>query len=289
MMLVLKGRGWCRKGETVRFDVNLSILFTELDPLRRPEAAHRAGFDAVESWWPFTVAVPTDAEVDRFVLAVGNAGVALVALNFFAGAMTAGERGVLSHPNRSREFRDSVDVAAGIGDRLGCRAFNALYGNRLEDVSIVAQDAAALENLAYAACALSRIDGTVLIEPLSAMPRYPLRAADEVFRLIDRVREDGVENLQLLFDLYHLTINGDDPDVVLDSSPHRIGHVQVADAPGRREPGTGEIDFAHYFDRLRAVGYPGHIGLEYHPSAASADSFGWIDEYTRSLPEGTGT
>lgn len=261
----------------MRYDVNLSILFTELDLFQRPAAAKAAGFDAVEFWWPFPAAVPPDAEVDRFVRAVEDAGVSLVGLNFFAGDMAAGERGVLSHPGSSREFADNVDVAVGIGQRLGCRAFNALYGNRIDGVDTATQDATATENLAYAARALTKIHGTVLVEPLSGAPRYPFRTAGEVLTLIDRLRGDtGVDNVRLLFDIYHLTVNGDDLDAVLETSADRIGHVQIADAPGRQEPGTGEIDFAHYFDRLRAAGYPGHIGLEYRPSGASVDSFGWI-------------
>lgn len=261
----------------MRYDVNLSILFTEFDVLDRPAAAKAAGFDAVEFWWPFPAAVPSDAEVDRFVAAIDDAGVALVGLNFFAGDMAAGERGVLSDPARSREFAENVDVAVGIGERLGCRAFNALYGNRIDGVDPTVQDATATESLVHAAQALTRINGTVLIEPLSGSPRYPFATAGEVLALIDRLQGSaGVDNLRLLFDIYHLTVNGDDLDAVLDTRPEEIGHVQIADAPGRQEPGTGEIDFAHYFDRLRAVGYPGHIGLEYRPSGASVDSFGWI-------------
>jgi len=100
---------------TIRFDVNLSILFTELPLLERPAAAKQAGFDAVEFWWPWPVAVPSDADVDRFVAAVTDAGVQLVGLNFFAGDMAGGDRGLVSWPSRSGEFRDNVDVTVGIG------------------------------------------------------------------------------------------------------------------------------------------------------------------------------
>jgi hydroxypyruvate isomerase len=259
-----------------RYDVNLSILFTELDLLDRPAAAKAAGFDKVEFWWPFPVAVPTDGEVDRFVRAISDAGVSLVGLNFFAGDMPAGDRGVLSNPNRAGEFADNVDVVIGIGERLGCRAFNALYGNRIDGIDAAAQDAVATESLVGAAKVAARIDGTVLIEPVSGMPTYPLKTAADALAVIDRVHAAGVDNLRLLYDLYHLTVNGDDPDAVIDQHARTIGHVQIADAPGRNEPGTGEIDFEHYFDKLDAAGYTGHIGLEYKPSGASADSFDWI-------------
>jgi hydroxypyruvate isomerase len=262
--------------QPIRYDVNLSILFTEHDILRRPAAAKDAGFDAVEYWWPFPEAVPADAEVEKFVRAIEDAGVSLVGLNFFAGDMAAGERGVLSQPNRSREFTDNIEIAVGIGERLGCRAFNALYGNRVDGVDASEQDAVAVRNLALAAEVAARIDGIVLVEPISGAPHYPLRTAADALAVLDRVQhETGHDNLRLLFDLYHLTVNGDDPDGVLDRYVDRIGHVQIADAPGRHEPGTGEIDFAHYLGRLRA-GYAGYVGLEYKPSGISSDSFGWI-------------
>ncbi|MDR7302538.1 hydroxypyruvate isomerase family protein [Haloactinomyces albus] len=260
-----------------RYDVNLSILFTELEIAQRPAAAKEAGFDAVEFWWPFSEPVPSDSEVDKFVRAVDEAGVSLVGLNFFAGDMPAGERGVLSHPGRSREFTDNVDVAVGIGARLGCTAFNALYGNRLDETEPSVQDATATENLVRAAQAAARIDGTVLIEPVSGTPSYPLKTASDAFTVIDRVHSEGnVDNLRLLFDLYHLVTNGDDPDAVIDSRGSEIGHVQIADAPGRNEPGTGRVDFEHYFGKLHAAGYRGDIGLEYKASGATTDSFGWI-------------
>src|SRR4029453_13715628 len=159
------------------YEVNCSILFTELPLLERPAAAKEAGFDAVESWWPFAVAVPADGEVEAFVRAAGDAGVRLVGLNFFAGDMPGGDRGLVSWPARSAEFRDNVEVTIGIGERLGCRAFNALYGNRVDDADPAAQDELATENLALAGRAAARIGGTVLVEPVSGADRSPPRAA----------------------------------------------------------------------------------------------------------------
>jgi hydroxypyruvate isomerase len=157
-----------------RYAVNLSMLFTELPLLARPAAARAAGFDAVEFWWPFTTAVPADTEVDAFVRTIQDAGVQLIGLNFFAGDMPGGDRGLVSWPARSGEFTDNVDVTIGIGQRLGCTAFNALYGNRVDDSTPEAQDEVAAENLAVAAAAAARIGGVVLVEPVSGAPRYPL-------------------------------------------------------------------------------------------------------------------
>jgi hydroxypyruvate isomerase len=261
----------------LQYEVNCSILFTELPLLERPAAAKQAGFDAVEFWWPFPVAVPSDSDVDAFVRAVRDAGVRLVGLNFSAGDMPGGDRGLVSWPARSSEFRDNVDVTVGIGEQLGCRAFNALYGNRVDDARPEEQDALAVENLALAGRAASRAGGTVLVEPVSGAPRYPLLTAADAVGVIDRVAEEtGVTDLGFLCDLYHLAVNGEDLDRVIATYGSRVAHVQIADAPGRHEPGTGELDLDRYLGRLADVGYDGWVGLEYVPSAASADSFGWL-------------
>ena len=266
-----------------KFDVNLSILFTELPLHERPGAARSAGFDAVEFWWPFAVAVPGDREVDAFVRAIQDAGVALVGLNFFAGDMPGGDRGLVSWPARGAEFRDNVEATAGIGERLGCRAFNALYGNRVDDATPQEQDDLAVEHLALAAAATGRIGGMVLVEPVSGAPRYPLRTAADAVGVIDRVqRETGAANLRLLCDLYHLAVNGDDLDKVVERYADRVGHVQIADAPGRHEPGAGSLDLDRHLAALAAAGYDGYVGLEYSPSGASADSFGWLPLEQRS-------
>lgn len=274
----------------LRHAVNCSILFTELPLLERPAAAREAGFEAVEFWWPFAEAVPADADVDAFVTAIRDAGVQLVGLNFFAGDMPGGDRGLVSWPKRSGEFRDNVDVTVGIGEQLGCRAFNALYGNRLEavgdgDIAAREQDELAVENLALAGRVAARIDATVLVEPVSGAERYPLRTAADVLAVIDRVRAaSGVQNLGLLADLYHLAVNGDDVDRVIAEHTDRIAHVQIADAPGRNEPGTGSLPLAAQLAALEANGYGGWVSLEYKPATSTNDSFGWLPQSRRGLP-----
>jgi hydroxypyruvate isomerase len=266
-----------------RYEVNLSILYTELPLLERPAAAKEAGFNAVEFWWPFPAAVPSDTEADAFVSAVQGAGVALAGLNFFAGDMPGGDRGLVSWPGRESEFRDNVEATVGLGERLGCQAFNALYGNRLDDAAPAAQDELAVENLALAGRAAARIGGTVLVEPVSGAPRYPLLTAADAVAVMDRVvRETSVGNLGFLCDLYHLAVNGDDLDAVIDAHASQIAHVQIADAPGRHEPGTGDLDVERYLRKLDAAGYGGWVGLEYKPSGASADSFSWLPRERRA-------
>ena len=276
------------------YTVNCSMLFTELPVLERPHAARAAGFDAVEFWWPFDSPTPADAEVAAFTGAIQEAGVRLSGLNFAAGDMPAGDRGILSDPAMTAAFRDNVHIAVGIAETLGTRAFNALYGNRGENVSPAAQDEAASANLALAGAAAQRIGAIVLIEPVSGAPRYPIKTAADAVGVIDRVRDEhGTANLRLLADLYHLSVNGDDVRAAIGVHRDRIGHVQIADAPGRGEPGTGDLPLGSYLDDLLAGGYRGYIGLEYKPTRS--DTFDWLPRADRgadsvraeSLPQDT--
>ncbi len=259
--------------------VNASILFTELPLLSRFPAIKDAGFDAVELWWPFATAVPDDREVTDLQRAIEDAGLSLVSLNLYAGDMPGGERGILSWPGRAADVRGNVAAVLEIARRTGCRHFNALYGQRLDGVAAAAQDEAATENLAYAARTLAELGGQLLIESLTAGENgaYPLLTAADSVAVIDRVRaESGANNLSLLLDTYHLTNNGDDLAAVITQYGDRIGHVQVADAPGRAQPGTGSIDFDAVFTRLAERGYSGYVSCEYRPVGPSGSSFGWI-------------
>ena len=256
------------------YTVNCSILLTDLPLLERPAAAKAAGFDAVEFWWPFDTSVPADRDVDAFVRAVEDAGVQLSGLNFNAGNMPGGDRGLVSWPARSQEFADNLDVVAGIGERTGCRAFNALYGNRQEGVSPSVQDELGVENLARAGRAVARIGGTVLLEPVSGAPAYPLKTAQDALDVIGRVRDAGADNVRLLADFYHLAVNGDDVDAVIEAHAAEFGHIQIADAPGRNEPGTGELPLQRWIVRSRELGYTGYVGLEY--KASQQDPFAWL-------------
>jgi hydroxypyruvate isomerase len=158
----------------------------------------------------------------------------------------------------------------GIGDRLGTGIFNALYGNRIEGAT--GQDDLAAENLAHAAKEAERIGATVVLEPLSGAERYPLRTAADAVAALDRV---GAPNLGLLADLYHLAVNGENLDAVIARYVGRIAHVQLADTPGRHEPGTGDLDFPHLLAALDAAGYRGRTALEYVPTRPG---FGWLEK-----------
>jgi hydroxypyruvate isomerase len=266
----------------VRYLANCSMLFTELPVPERPAAAKAAGFDAIEFWWPFASPEPGDRDVDRFVRAVEDAGVALIGLNFFAGDLAGPDCGVLSIPDRAAEFRRNVPVAVAIGERLGVRAFNALYGNRVDGVSPEAQDELGLESVVHAAGAAVGIGATVLVEAVSGPKPYPLRTADQAVAVVDRARAAGAPNVGFLCDLYHLASNGDDLDAAIAAHIATIAHVQIADAPGRGEPGSGTLDLDRLLTGLRDRGYPGWVGLEYRPTTTTEQSLAHLRE--RGLP-----
>ncbi|MFE3138153.1 TIM barrel protein [Streptomyces scopuliridis] len=270
------------RGTEQRFDVNLSILFTELPLLERPAAAAEAGFDAVELWWPWTESpTPPRAELDALRKALDDAGTRLVGLNFYAGQLPGPDRGALSVPGEeSDRFRANIEVAADFAAATGCGALNALYGNRVEGVDPRAQDELALENLVRAAHAADRAGAILLIEALNKpeSPLYPLVSAPSAVEVVDRVNAaTGLGNAAFLLDLYHLSMNGEDLNEVIDRYADKTGHVQIADNPGRGAPGTGSLPLADLLGRLRKAGYSGWVGLEYKPGdRPSADSFDWL-------------
>ncbi|MEV0975501.1 TIM barrel protein [Streptomyces sp. NPDC049915] len=271
-----------------RFNVNLSILFTELPLLERPAAAAAAGFTAVELWWPWIeTPTPEQSELDALKKAIEDAGVQLTGLNFYAGQLPGPDRGALSIPGtESERFRANIDVAIAFAQSLGCTTFNALYGNRVDGVDPTEQDALALENLVLAAQAVGRVGGTILIEALNRpeSPKCPIVSAPKAIEIVDKVNEaTGLGNAKFLMDLYHLSMNGEDLPSVIEQYAARTGHVQIADNPGRGAPGTGSLPLEDLLDQLTKAGYDGWVGLEYKPGdKPSAEAFEWLPREARA-------
>ncbi|AUG80982.1 hypothetical protein CFP65_6321 [Kitasatospora sp. MMS16-BH015] len=276
------------------YTVNLSILFSELPLLERPAAAAAAGFTAAELWWPFGENhTPSQAELDELRKAFTDAGVQLTGLNFLDD-LSKGQRGTVSVPSQRERFRENIAVTVSLAESLGTKALNALYGNRVAGVDPAEQDELALENLTLAAQAAHSIGAILLVEALNRpeSPDYPLVSAAAAVEVVDRVNAaTGLGNAKFLCDLYHLSMNGEDLAAVIDTYADRFGHVQIADNPGRNEPGTGSLDFEDLFARLTAAGYGkaggsaagGRIGLEYRPAGGvSADSFEWLPRDLRA-------
>ncbi|MEU6823398.1 TIM barrel protein [Streptomyces atriruber] len=265
-----------------RFNVNLSILFTELPLLERPAAAAKAGFGAVELWWPWVDApTPEQSELDALKKAIEDAGVQLVGLNFYAGQLPGPDRGALSIPGEeSAKFRANLAVAADFAKSLGCTALNALYGNRVEGVDPAVQDELALENLVLAAREADRVGAILLIEALNKpeSPRCPIVSAPKAIEIVDKVNAaTGLGNAKFLMDLYHLSMNGEDLPSVIEQYAAKTGHVQIADNPGRGAPGTGSLPLEGLLDQLAKAGYEGWVGLEYKPGdRPSAEAFDWL-------------
>jgi hydroxypyruvate isomerase len=254
---------------------NVSILFTEHPYRERFAAAATAGFDEVESWWPFPTPDPEPAAVDDLLEAIRDAGVRLVALNFWAGDLSAGERGVATDPERSRELRRNTPVLRAIAQQTGCARFNLLVGRLDSGTGRGIQVEHAVRTVAAAAREVADA-GTVLLEPLSGLPdgAYPLVTDLDVAAFRERV---GEANTALLFDVYHLGANGVDIVAAAGRAAGIVGHVQLADAPGRGAPGTGTLPIAETVDRLRSRGYAGSIACEYLPGGPTVDTLGWVD------------
>ena len=251
-----------------KFAANLTMMFNELPFLQRFDAAAAAGFSAVEFLFPYDY--PAQALRDRLD---GN-GLTLVLHNLPAGDWAAGERGIACDPARVDEFRHGVSRAIEYAQALGCPRVNCLAGIVTERQHDIAQRTL-IENLRYAAQQLQVAGITLLLEPVNTrdIPGFFVSRSQQALAIIDAVDAD---NLQLQFDLYHAQVMEGDLTHTLETQFSRIGHLQLADNPGRHEPGTGEINYPYLFRRLDELGYQGWIGCEYKPRTSTAAGLDWF-------------
>ena len=252
-----------------RFDANLSLLFTEIDFLDRFAAAAAAGFSGVEYMSPYGY------EPGLLARRLADNGLSQVLFNLPAGDWDAGERGLAILPDRVAEFRSGVETAVTYAKALDCRQVNCLAGVVPVGANLETLRQTLIENLKFAADLFEKADVKLLIEPINPidMPGFYLNSSRQALDLIDAV---GSDNLFLQYDVYHMQIVEGDLARTIEAALPRIAHVQIADNPGRHEPGTGEINYRFLFDHLDKIGYAGWIGCEYRPSAATVDSFGWM-------------
>jgi hydroxypyruvate isomerase len=259
----------------MRFCVNVSILFKEAPFLERFGRARQAGFSAVEFWWP------GGEDLGEVEGVVREAGLEVALFNFDAGDMPGGDRGLLSDPKRIERFRDNVPVALDLARRVGCSRLNALVGHRLDGISREEQMEVARDTLAWAAELAAGQGAEVMVEAINTFENGPylLYTTEEAARF---VRSVGRENVKLQYDVYHMQRMEGNLVANLRKHMGEIGHVQVADSPGRGEPGSGEINYAYVFRVLEELGYDGYVGLEYNPTTErTEDSFAWIPEEAR--------
>jgi len=253
-----------------RFAANLTMLFTEHPFLERFAAASRAGFEHVEFLFPYE----HPAEAVR--AALQDAGLEQALFNLPAGDWEAGERGIAAHPDRVEEFRAGVDRALEYAEALDCPRLNCLAGLRLDGTEDAAQWDALAANVGYAAERLAEHGRVLLVEPVNDkdVAGFFLPTTSDAIRLLDTVDHP---NVRLQFDVYHVQRMEGDVTARLRALFSRNGHVQVADNPGRHQPGTGELNFAFLFDELDRLGYDGVVGLEYVPEPDTAGSLAWRD------------
>ncbi len=255
-----------------KFAANLSFLFGEEPFLERFGAARDAGFSAVEYMFPY------EEEPDAIQSRLQASGLEQVLFNLPAGDWDAGDRGTACDPDRIEEFRAGVERAREYAGALGVERVNCLAGLRQEQLPAEEQWRLLVENVRYAAEALAADGRTLLVEPVntSDAPGFFLSTTGAAARLLEEV---GAENLRIQFDFYNVQKMEGNLCERFDELLDRIAHVQVADNPGRHQPGTGEIDYAFIFEHIDRSGYDGWVGLEYAPDGDTRSSFGWLDRY----------
>ncbi len=257
-----------------RFAANLTMLFTELPFMQRFEAAAKAGFKAVEYLFPY----PFDKK--ELTAALRANGLQQVLHNLPAGNWEGGERGIACHPDRVGEFREGVGMAIDYATALGCPKLNCLLGKLPAGVSAEEARRVAVENLRFAARELQGAGIMLLIEPVNHfdIPGFFLTRTDQALSIIDEV---GSANLLLQYDIYHAQRMEGELAATIAKNMARIGHIQLADNPGRGEPGTGEINYPWLFKHVDAAGYTGWIGCEYKPKSDTFDGLGWRTTLTQ--------
>ena len=252
-----------------KFAANLTMLFNEVPFLDRFERAAKAGFDAVEFLFPY--AFPT-AEIKA---RLEGHGLKLVLHNLPAGNWDAGERGLACLPDRVDEFRDGVARAIEVGVALDVPQLNCLAGKAPMGASDATLRQTFVANLRYAAAELKRAGLKLLVEPINTfdIPGFYLNRTAQAVSILDEV---GSDNLFVQYDIYHAQRMEGELAATIAKYLARIAHIQLADNPGRNEPGTGEINYDFLFGHLDRIGYQGWIGCEYKPAKATEAGLGWL-------------
>jgi hydroxypyruvate isomerase len=252
-----------------RFAANLSMLFTEVSFIDRFAAAARAGFRAVECQFPYAESAETIAAQ------LHEHDLQMVLHNLPAGDWAAGERGIACHPDRVAEFRQGVVQAIDYATTLGCPQLNCLAGIAPAGVPEDVVRDTFIANLRFAASEMKAVGLRLLVEPINTfdIPGFYVSRTDQALELIDAV---GADKLCLQYDVYHAQRMEGELANTLVRYLSRMAHIQIADNPGRHEPGTGEINYAWLFRHLDAIGYAGWVGCEYKPATTTEAGLGWM-------------
>ena len=260
-----------------KFAANLTMMFTELPFLDRFAAAAAAGFDAVEFLFPY------DFDKQRLAGLLKDHGLTLVLHNLPAGDWAAGDRGIACHPGRIAEFRAGVDRAIDYATALACPKVNCLAGVLPAGATAETGRTTIVENLSYAAGKLEAAGVGLVLEPVNSRD-IPGFFVDRTLPALEIIEAVGSKNLKLQYDIYHAQVMEGDLTRTLETQFALIGHIQVADNPGRNEPGTGEINFPFLFRRIDELGYAGWIGCEYKPRGQTTAGLDWLRPYRKADP-----
>ncbi len=255
-----------------RFAANLTMLFNEVEFLDRFAAAAGAGFRAVEYLFPY------DYDKERLAGKLAENGLSQVLHNLPAGDWAAGDRGIACLPDRVGEFQDGVGLAIDYAGALGCPRVNCLAGIAPQGADPELLRRTFIENLKFAAQEFEKAGITLLTEPINTrdIPGFYLNRSGQALAILDEL---GAANLKLQYDVYHMQIMEGDLAPTIERNLDRIGHMQIADTPGRHEPGTGEINYEFLFAHIDACGYGGWIGCEYKPRTTTQAGLDWLRPY----------
>ena len=255
-----------------KLDANLMFMFNEYDVLDRYDAAARAGFTAVELQSPY--GIPPDALVER----LDRNRLTHVLINLRSEDPDTGQRNVAIRPDRRDLFKEYVEHGVEYARALGCLVVNSTVGPAPQDVPPEELRATLVDNLRYAAPKFAEVGTKLLVEAINTrdQPGFFVHTTAAARSVIE---EAGVPNLGIQYDVYHMQIMEGDLARTIEANLDLIEHIQIADTPGRHEPGTGEINYPFIFDFLDRAGYGGYVGAEYTPAGRTEDGLEWARPY----------
>jgi hydroxypyruvate isomerase len=260
----------------LNLSANLNFLFKEVDFMNRFEAAAKSGFKNVEFMFPY------DFSPEQIKKELDDNQLNMVLFNLPAGDWDKGDRGIALDPSRKTLFQEGVQSAIKYTAHLGVKQVNCLVGKKLSGVEENIARQTLIENLRMASEELGRAGIKLLLEFINNydIPGFYLNSTQKT---LDLIKEIDRPNLYLQYDIYHAQRSEGELIATINKNIEKIAHIQLADNPGRNEPGTGEINYPAVFKAIEQTGYTGYIGLEYNPKTTTTSSFGWIKEYGLSL------
>ena len=257
-----------------KFAANLTMLYNEVDFLDRFQAAAASGFKGVEYLFPYAY--------DKNLLAdkLAKNGLTQVLHNLPAGDWANGERGIACLPDRVGEFQDGVGKAIDYATALGCKTVNCLAGIAPKGVSEDKLRDTFVANLKFAAEKVGQAGIKLVFEPINTFD-IPGFFVNRTQQALDLIAATGSDNVFIQHDIYHMQRMEGELANTIRQNLGKIGHIQLADNPGRNEPGTGEINYTYLFDLLDTLGYTGWIGCEYKPRTTTEAGLSWVEKFLK--------